>query len=291
MLARLRIPVKATMERGRVTDPVEPSDASRGAPTASTHMAPDSFAGRVVLVTGASSGIGRAIALEAAAAGADIALTYRANERGARDVASLIAGMGRRAEVLRLDIARPEEVDGAGRWVRERFGVVDAWINNAGADILTAGGASLSDREKLDLLLTVDLRGSILASWAAAAIMREQPHGGAIVNMSWDHVIAGMEGRNPQMYSAVKGGVQAFSKSLARSVAPTVRVNVVAPGWIETSFGAGLDPERYERVAEGTPLRRWGRPEDVAHAAVWLASPGAAFLTGQVVMVNGGIVM
>jgi 3-oxoacyl-[acyl-carrier protein] reductase len=279
------------MERGGVIDPIEPNESSRGAPRVTTHIAPDSFAGKVVLVTGGSSGIGRAIALEAAAAGADVALTFRANERGAREVVAAVAALGRRAEVLRLDIAHPEEIEAAGRWVRERYGVVDAWINNAGADILTAGGAALSDREKLDLLLTVDLRGSILASWEAAAIMRAQPSGGVIVNMSWDHVIAGMEGRNPQMYSAVKGGVQAFSKSLARSVAPRVRVNVVAPGWIETAFGAGLDPDRYEWVAEGTPLRRWGRPEDVAHAAVWLASPGAAFLTGQVVMVNGGIVM
>ena len=152
-------------------------------------------------------------------------------------------------------------------------------------------GAEAPRLEKLDRLLTVDLRGTILASWEAARLMREQPQGGVILNMSWDHVVFGMEGRNPEMFSAVKGGILSFSKSLARSVAPKVRVNILAPGWIETEFGAGLDPERYQRIAESTPLRRWGTPDDVARAAVFLASSDAAFLTGQTIFVNGGVVM
>ena len=90
----------------------------------------------------------------------------------------------------------------------------------------------------MDLLLSVDLRGTILASWSAAEILAAQPDGGVIINMSWDHVLTGMAGTNPQLFAAVKGGVLAFSKSLARSVAPRVRVNVLAPGWIETSFAA-----------------------------------------------------
>ena len=98
--------------------------------------------------------------------------------------------------------------------------------------------ATLSRREKLDLLLSVDLRGTMLASWAAAELMREQPEGGVIINMSWDRVLQGMEGENPELFAAVKGGVLGFSRSLARSVAPKIRVNVIAPGWIETAFGA-----------------------------------------------------
>lgn len=114
---------------------------------------------------------------------------------------------------------------------------------------------------------------------------------GVILNVSWDHVLTGMEGRNPQIFSAAKGGILSFSKSLARSVAPKVRVNIVAPGWIETEFGAGLDPGHYQRVVESTPLGRWGTPEDVARAAVFLASRDARFLTGQTLLVGGGIVM
>jgi 3-oxoacyl-[acyl-carrier protein] reductase len=121
--------------------------------------------------------------------------------------------------------------------------------------------------------------------------MAAQDGGGVIINMSWDHVLTGMEGRNPQMFSAVKGGILSFSKSLARSVAPAVRVNVLAPGWIETAFGAGMDPARHQAIAESTPLKRWGTPDDVAGAAVFLASPAASFLTGQTIFINGGVVM
>jgi 3-oxoacyl-[acyl-carrier protein] reductase len=178
-----------------------------------------------------------------------------------------------------------------GPTAQDALGPLDAWVNNAGADILTGPGASLSVFEKLDLLLAVDLRGTMLASWQAAEILGAQEQGGVIINMSWDHVLTGMAGLNPQLYAAAKGAVLAFSKSLARSVAPRVRVNVLAPGWIETSFGAGLDVDLHRQVAESTPLKRWGTPDDVAGAAVFLASPAAAFLTGQTILVGGGVVM
>jgi 3-oxoacyl-[acyl-carrier protein] reductase len=247
--------------------------------------------GMAVLVTGASSGIGRAIALAAARAGADVAVTYQANEGGARLVAEEIGSLGRRCAVARLDLADERSIDALAATARETLGRVDAWVNNAGADILTGGAASLSRVEKLDRLLAVDLRGTMLASWRAAELMATQERGGVIVNMSWDHVLTGMPGRNQQLFSAVKGGVLSFSKSLARSVAPHVRVNVLAPGWIETSFGAGANDEWRREVAESTPLKRWGTPEDVAGAAVFLASPAAAFLTGQTLLVGGGVVM
>lgn len=244
-----------------------------------------------MVVTGGGSGIGRAIALAAARAGADVALTYRANERGARGAAAEIERLGRRAVVLELDLARESSVAALTAAVRERLGRVDAWVNNAGADVLTGDAGSLSRIEKLDLLLAVDLRGTMLASWAAAAIMKTQETGGVIVNMSWDHVLTGMAGDNQELFSAVKGGVLSFSKSLARGVAPRVRVNVLAPGWIETAFGAGADEGWRRKVAESTPLRRWGTPDDVAGAAVFLISPGAHFLTGQTLLVGGGVVM
>jgi 3-oxoacyl-[acyl-carrier protein] reductase len=122
-------------------------------------------------------------------------------------------------------------------------------------------------------------------------MLRAQEAGGVIINMSWDHVLTGMQGRNPELFAAAKGGVLAFSKSLARSLAPQVRVNVIAPGWIETSFGAGVDESTRRAVAESTPLKRWGMPDDVAGAAVFLASPAAAFLTGETILVSGGAVM
>jgi 3-oxoacyl-[acyl-carrier protein] reductase len=246
---------------------------------------------RAVLVTGGSSGIGRAIALACARAGADVALTYRANENGAREVEREIGVLGRRSVVIRLDVTDDRSVRALGAAARDALGRLDVWVNNAGADILTGSGASLSVVEKLDLLLAVDLRGTMVASWHAAEMLGAQEKGGVIINMSWDHALTGMPGLNPQLFAAVKGAVLAFSKSLARSVAPRVRVNVLAPGWIETSFAAGLNEGMRNAIAESTPLKRWGTPDEVAGAAVFLASPAAAFLTGQTILVNGGVVM
>jgi len=248
-----------------------------------------------VLVTGGSSGIGRAIAIGAARAGADVALTYARHERDARETAQAVVDAGRRAAVFPLDLGDAGDAEHAlatlAEQARATLGTVDVWINNAGADILTGEGARLPPVGRLDRLLTVDLRGTVLASWQAAALLDTQTAGGVIINMSWDHVHTGMAGRNPQMFAAAKGGIVAFSKALARSVAPRIRVNVLAPGWIETAFAAGMDPARHRAVADSTPLGRWGTPEDVADAAVYLASPAAAFLTGQTIFVNGGVVM
>ena len=256
-----------------------------------TDAALGSLSGRGVLVTGASSGIGRAIALACARAGADVALTYRSNEDGAREAERQVRSLGRRVTVLQADVSDQSSVQVLGTAARAALGQIDVWVNNAGADILTGSGATLTDIEKLDLLLAVDLRGTMLASWRAAELLDAQEHGGVIINMSWDHVLIGMEGRNPQMFAAVKGGVLAFSKSLARSVAPRVRVNVLAPGWIDTAFGSTLEEGRRRAVAESTPLGRWGVPDDVASAAVFLASPAASFLTGQTLLIGGGVVM
>jgi len=249
------------------------------------------LSGRGVLVTGASSGIGRAIALACARAGADVALTYLKNEEGAREVERQVQSLGRRAAVLRTDIADQSSVRALGAAARLALGQIDVWVNNAGADILTGPGAALTDIEKLDLLLAVDLRGTVLASWQAAELMGAQELGGVIINMSWDHVFTGMGGRNPELFAAVKGGVLAFSKSLARSLAPRVRVNIIAPGWIETAFASTSEERTRHAIAETTPLKRWGTPEDVAGAAVFLASPSAAFITGQTIVVGGGVVM
>jgi 3-oxoacyl-[acyl-carrier protein] reductase len=250
-----------------------------------------SLEGKVVLVTGASSGIGRAIALACARAGAVVALTYRGNAAGAEEAATEIRALGHPAEVFRTDVSREGDIATLVESLRGRFRRVDVWINNAGADILTGRGARLSRLEKLDLLLAVDLRGTILASWAAVDLMRSQGGGGVILNMSWDHVSLGMEGENPILYSAAKGGIMSFSKSLAREVAPEIRVNILAPGFIDTSFGQESGDEWRRQVESRTPLGRWGTPEDVANAAVYLASDEARFLTGQMLMVNGGVVM
>jgi 3-oxoacyl-[acyl-carrier protein] reductase len=226
-----------------------------------------------------------------ARAGATVLVTYRRSEAGARTVADGIAARGGRALVARADLGSRAACDALVAEARERLGGLDVWVNNAGADVLTGDVADWDWERKLDLLLAVDLKGTIACSYAAGAVMREQVGGGAIVNMSWDHVTSGMAGGNPELFSAVKGGVLAYSKSLARSLAPAVRVNVLCPGWIETAFGEQADPGFRRSVADSTPLRRWGTPADVAAAALYLSSPAAAFVTGQAFNVNGGTVM
>ena len=242
-------------------------------------------------MTGASSGIGRAIAETFAAQGATVLLTHHASRERAREVAEAITARGGRALVAQADLGTREACERLVAQAREELGRLDVWVNNAGADVLTGEAAAWEWERKLDALLAVDLKGTVACSYAAGEVMRGQERGGTILNMSWDHVTTGMAGDDPQLFSAVKGGVLAFSRSLARALAPDVRVNVLCPGWIETSFAEQADREFHRSVAEATPLGRWGRPRDVADAALYLASPEAAFVTGQAINVNGGVVM
>jgi 3-oxoacyl-[acyl-carrier protein] reductase len=252
--------------------------------------APGRLAGRNAVVTGASSGIGRAIARAFAREGATLLLTYRRNADGANQTADDVRRAGSQAFVLEADLSRESEVDRLKAEVAARLGRADVWVNNAGTDILTGEGSRLSDIEKLDRALGVDLRATMLCSWRAAELMRPQGSG-VILNVSWDHVLTGAPGRLAEIYAAAKGGVLAFSKCLALSLAPEVRVHVLAPGWIATAFAEGLTEDARRRIAGSTPLKRWGTPEDVAQAAVFLASGEAAFLTGTTLLVNGGAVM
>jgi 3-oxoacyl-[acyl-carrier protein] reductase len=243
------------------------------------------LAGLRTVVTGASSGIGRAIAAAFAASGARVGIGFLRSPEAARGLAS---ELGPGHPLLQADLST---LDGCTSIIREAFRAlqdVDVWVNNAGADVLTGEARSWTAERKLHALLEVDLKATIRCSRLVAAQMRP---GGCIINLGWDHAtIDGMAGDDPELFAAVKGGVLGFSKSFARSVAPDVRVNVLCPGWIETAFGAGADRDLYERVAASTPLRRWGQPQDVSGAAVWLASPAAAFVTGQAINVNGGAV-
>jgi 3-oxoacyl-[acyl-carrier protein] reductase len=243
------------------------------------------LAGLRAVVTGASSGIGRAIAVAFAGAGARVGLGFYSSSEAAQ---ALAKELGHSHPLLQADLSKRE---GCTSIVREAFKAlehVDVWVNNAGADVLTGDAAQWPAERKLDALVELDLKATIRCSRLVADRMRP---GGCILNLGWDHATCdGMAGDDPELFAAVKAGVLGFSKSFARSVAPDVRVNVLCPGWIETAYGAGADRAFYDEVAANTPLGRWGRPEDVAGAAIWLASPSAAFVTGQALNVNGGTV-
>lgn len=245
---------------------------------------------KVTVVTGASSGIGRAIALAYAGEGARVVVNYNRSAERAAEVVREIQGLSGQAIAVQADIADPDAVAGLIETANAEFGRIDVWVNNAGADILTGSGARLSDRQKLTMLTDVDLKGTIQCCWAVAEVMQRQD-GGVIINMSWDQAVHGYPGTNPQMFAAVKAGIQGFSRSLARTVAPAVRVNILAPGWIATAFANDVMDDGYyaERLGE-IPLQRFGTPEDVAAAAVFLASDESAYITGAVLNVGGGVV-
>jgi len=245
---------------------------------------------KTVVVTGASSGIGEAIATIFAREGAHVVVNYNNSREKAEHIVKQINGAGGKAVAIRANVTDQKDVTFLIDEALSELGKIDIWVNNAGADILTSKGAELSEQDKLQALIDIDLKGTINCCWGVLPVMEQAGHG-VIINMTWDLATHGFRGRNPQMFAAVKAGIRGFSQSLAKTVAPDVRVNLVAPGWIETAFAEDIMKTTYfqERISE-IPLRRFGKPEDVANAALYLASDEAAYITGQTININGGLV-
>lgn len=249
------------------------------------------LAGNTAVVTGASSGIGRAIALQFADAGANVIVHAGRNRQAADEVAALIAKGPTQSHVIIADIAQPKDrdhlINEAFRWAGEQKNSVGIWVNNAGADVLTGDATKWSFEQKLAKLSTVDVAGTIALARSAGDRMKAK-HGGVILNMGWDQAAIGQAGDSGELFAATKGAVMAFSRSLAKSLAPSVRVNCLAPGWIQTSWGQTVGGYWDERARGESLVERWGTPEDVAAAALFLASPAGAFINGHVLPVNGG---
>jgi len=232
--------------------------------------------GLKTLVTGSTSGIGLAIATAFRHEGADV-LTHGRSSR-ADDSRHLFADFTDQLHVDRL----ANEAWGA-------LGGLDFVVLNAGVDTLTGAAARWPFESKLEDLLEVDVKSTMRLARTLGARMKERGRG-SIVTIGWDQAETGMDGDSGQLFSATKAAVMAFSRSLALSLAPEVRVNCIAPGWIRTAWGETASEYWQERVRRETPLGMWGLPEDVAAAAVWLSSSAAAFISGQTIRVNGGAV-
>jgi len=242
------------------------------------------LAGRTALVTGSTSGIGRAVALELAAAGARVAVHGRSAAHAAKTAALL---GDRHAGTFLADLADEAAVARLVRDVEAQVPEVSLVALVAGADVLTGAPAKWPFERKLAQLLAVDVVATVQLARALGRWMADR-EGGTIVTIGWDQADVGMEGDSGELFAASKGAVMAFSKSLARSLAPKVRVNCVAPGWIKTAWGEHASEAWQKRAVRESMLGRWGTPEDIAAAIRWLAGPDAAFITGQVVNVNGG---
>jgi 3-oxoacyl-[acyl-carrier protein] reductase len=242
-----------------------------------------------IFVSGSTSGIGKATAIEAARGGANVCVHGRSAERAGL-VRDEILGLGVRAHAFVADLRDRDQGDELVERAWDVWGGLDAWVHCAGADTLTGANAKLSFDEKLDLLWEVDVVATIRLCRAVGERMK-RAGGGSIVTIGWDQAETGMEGDSGQLFAATKGAVAAFTRSLAKSLAPEVRVNAIAPGWIKTAWGETASPVWQNRVLRETPAARWGKPEDVAHAARFLIGPNAGFVTGQIVRINGGAVM
>jgi 3-oxoacyl-[acyl-carrier protein] reductase len=242
-------------------------------------------------VTGSSSGIGAAIAFELARAGAAVDVHGNRNVAGLAETAERVRACGVSCRELRADLSHAE---GRAAMVQEALapGVPDFWINAAGADVLTGGAWKEPFETKLERLWRVDVEGTVQLSRAVGEAMQQA--GGelgqrVLINIGWDQVAHGMAGESGQMFGAIKGAVAGFTRSLALSLAPQVRVHLVAPGWIQTRWGEEQASEYWhDRAKRECLLERWGKPEDVAKAVRFLCSPEAGFLNAQEIAVNGG---
>lgn len=248
------------------------------------------LSGRRAMVTGASRGIGRAIALELARAGADAVIHHRQSASEAEETASQIRRMDRQAAVMQLDLS---DCDRYKEFVADAWsppgGPIDIWVNNAGADLLTGDDARLTYEKKLQRLYDVDIRGTALFARLVGQRMKAAGRG-VVLNIGWDQADRGMEGDSGELFALAKNAVMGLTRSLAVSLSPEVRVNCIAPGWIKTAWGETAGDVWQDRVVRETPLRRWGTPEDIAKLARFLVSDDAAYITGQVINANGGAV-
>jgi 3-oxoacyl-[acyl-carrier protein] reductase len=241
---------------------------------------------QVAVVTGAGRGIGRAIALQFAAEGAAVACVSRSAENSEKTAAEVRA-LGRSAWAYAVDVADAAAVAATAKQFLADAGRVDILVNNAGVtrDALLM---RLSD-EDWDTVLNTNLRGAFL--WTRALVMSfVKQRSGRIINVA---SVSGLRGNAGQCnYAASKAGLIGFTKSLARELASRrITVNAIAPGFIETDMTAVLGPELRQKIVKDIPMNCFGQAEDIAHAALFLASPGARYITGQVLTVDGGLVM
>jgi len=245
------------------------------------------LAGQVAVVTGASRGIGRAIALSLAKAGAYVVLNYRGNQTAADTSLAAIVEQGGRGELSRFDVANESEIEQAVKKIVDGHNKIDILVNNAGvtADNLLMRISAVD----WDQVIGTNLKGTILCTKVVSRHMIRQ-RSGRILNMS---SVAGQTGNAGQsLYAASKAGIIGFTKTIARELASrNVTANVIAPGFIETDMTAKLSEQQREKSVQLIPLGRFGTCQEVADMVVFLAGEKAGYITGQVFSINGGLYM
>ncbi|WIF96195.1 3-oxoacyl-[acyl-carrier-protein] reductase [Caminicella sporogenes] len=245
------------------------------------------LSGKTAIVTGGSRGIGKAIALKLAEKGADIVVNYTSNFEKAQEVVEKIKSMGRKAIAIKADVSNPDDVANLVKEVSKNFESIDILVNNAG---ITRDGLLIRMKdEDWDKVININLKGTYLCTKLVGKKMMKQ-RSGKIINVA---SVVGIIGNAGQAnYSASKAGVIGFTKSAAKELAARgITVNAVAPGFIETEMTDKLPADVIENYKKNIPIARFGKPEDVANVVAFLASEKANYITGQVINVDGGMVM
>lgn len=237
--------------------------------------------GKVAIVTGSSRGIGRAIALAFAMEGADVVVNYVRSEESAKEVASSIIKMGRKALVVKADVSDLEDVKRMVESTLKEFGKIDILVNNAADFSVMEFSLDNPDWNGWDRMMAVNTKGMLICSQAVSKYMLNQKSGN-IINIVADWAGGGL------CYMLTKAAGIPLTRGLARSLAPHVRVNAICPGSIDTGWVSALPKEEQEKLKESIPLNRWGQPEDIAKVAVFLASKESEYITGATIVVDGG---
>lgn len=240
---------------------------------------------KIAFVTGASRGIGKAIALEMARNGADVAICYSSNEQAAEAVCAEIRALGRDAQAYRCDVSDYQQCSDVVKAAIAHFGKLDILVNNAG--ITKDNLLLMMKEEEFDRVIATNLKGAFhMMKHAGAHFLKRKQ--GTIINIA---SVSGMMGNAGQAnYAAAKAGLIGLTKTAAKELAARgITCNAIAPGFITTDMTQQLSDKQKEAVIGAIPLKRMGQPEDIAHLAVFLASPLASYITGEVIKVDGGI--
>lgn len=247
----------------------------------------NSLENKVALVTGASRGIGRAIAIKLAECGAKVVVNYSSNENEAKKTLELMGNKANNARISRFDVADYQAVTEAIDQIKAEFGSIDILVNNAGIKI---DGLLLRLKpEEFDRQISINLKGAFNCTQAAARYMVKN-HFGRIINIS--SLVAQSGNAGQTVYSAAKAGLIAMSKSLAKELGSrNILVNTITPGYIETDMTKDILEKGEADILSHVPVRRIGKPSDIANAVAFLASSNADYITGQVLAVNGGLYM
>lgn len=243
------------------------------------------LAGKVAIVTGASRGIGRAVAERFAREGARVAVNWVRGEREAKGVVEAIERDGGEALAVQGDVSRSNEVRELVKATVDRFGRVDILVNNAG--VMVSKSLLDTTEDDWDRTIDINLKGAYLCSKEVAPIMLEQ-RAGKIINMSSNSGLYHPSAMRFTEYVVSKAGMNGLTKAMALALGPYITVNAICPGWIKTEMIEGTDPEVERRILAETALGRWGTPDEVAAAALFLASKDADFITGELLIVAGG---